>query len=540
MFEPTPQQRQALDAFSTGQSLKIEACAGSGKTATLKLLAESTRRRGVYLAFNNAIKEEAKQKFPRHVRCITPHGLAYQVYGRQMAHRLSGSAARLTPRLLAQTLGMPSMQEGLHREFTAGVILRTIRRFCQSASPTIGLHHMPEMENASPDQEQALRLVLPRWLKRTWEAMSDPKGTMTIEHDVYLKCWALSEPKAPAAFVLFDEAQDANPLQLGLLERWRNEGAQIVIVGDRYQQIYSWRGAINAMSNFETQHTVALTRSFRYGPKIAQLANSVLTHYREVPSHIEGAPHIEAVVELEAGEPCEAILCRGNATVINELMHALLRGHQPYIAGGIDDLKRLIEGTIELKVNKSTRCPDLASFKDWSEVEQFAQTEEGQDLQVLVRLVKDYDASSLLATLERISGNTPKDATLTLSTAHKAKGLEWSSVKLASDFPSPFDAQGESSSRWSDEEAHLLYVALTRAQHRLDISECAVAIEAYEKIEQLRSLPKMEDTPTWHMRLEALAAQLGLTPDETLTQLIDAYEARHLSPLQPGRQGTLF
>jgi hypothetical protein len=44
-FKPTPQQEQAVEAFKTGESLKINAYAGTGKTSTLQLLAHSTPRK---------------------------------------------------------------------------------------------------------------------------------------------------------------------------------------------------------------------------------------------------------------------------------------------------------------------------------------------------------------------------------------------------------------------------------------------------------------------------------------------------------------
>jgi superfamily I DNA/RNA helicase len=54
-------------------------------------------------------------------------------------------------------------------------------------------------------------------------------------------------------------------------------------------------------------------------------------------------------------------------------------------------------------------------------------------------------------------------------TAHKAKGLEFSRVKLAQDFD--YDLVTETGEGYlSEESANLLYVACTRAQDALDIS----------------------------------------------------------------------
>jgi len=79
-FPPTPEQQAARDAFATGQSLKLTAGAGTGKTTTLQMLAEDARnRRGLYAAFNTAIAAEAKGKFPRNVDVLTTHSMA-QLY----------------------------------------------------------------------------------------------------------------------------------------------------------------------------------------------------------------------------------------------------------------------------------------------------------------------------------------------------------------------------------------------------------------------------------------------------------------------------
>src|SRR4051812_20126422 len=72
-FAPTGEQQAALDLFATGESMVIEAKAGTGKTSTLKLLGASTPKRGQYIAFNKAIVEEASAKFPANVACNTAH-----------------------------------------------------------------------------------------------------------------------------------------------------------------------------------------------------------------------------------------------------------------------------------------------------------------------------------------------------------------------------------------------------------------------------------------------------------------------------------
>ncbi|MEM1349013.1 MAG: UvrD-helicase domain-containing protein, partial [Myxococcota bacterium] len=266
---------------------------------------------------------------------------------------------------------------------------------------------------------QALLTHGERWLDALWAEMTDVHSEIPVTHDVYLKLWALSEPRCPAKFVLFDEAQDANPLMLGVLRLWEwRDGAQIVAVGDRYQQIYSWRGAVNAMKRLRTRHTVRLTQSFRYGDEIAAVARAVLERLRGVDFPIKGTgPGSVVVTDPEArpeGLP-DAILTRTNAAAVSEVVSLVARGVAVGVAGGVFELIRLLEGVEALRAGKRARCPELAGYNNWHEVVQESMEEGGQDLRVLVRLVDDYDVSFLLTTLRHIEAT--EDPEVTVSTA---------------------------------------------------------------------------------------------------------------------------
>ena len=64
--------------LKSNEILSIEACAGSGKTFTLKQIAlNNTSKKFLYLAFNKAIVEESSSKFPNNVELKTLHSLAF-------------------------------------------------------------------------------------------------------------------------------------------------------------------------------------------------------------------------------------------------------------------------------------------------------------------------------------------------------------------------------------------------------------------------------------------------------------------------------
>jgi hypothetical protein len=82
-----------------------------------------------------------------------------------------------------------------------------------------------------------------------------------------------------------------------------------------------------------------------------------------------------------------------------------------------------------------------------------------------------------LVTILQFRENLPdrQAAERVLATAHKAKGLEWPRVQLASDFPRleelhALDQDGlpHLTPEERDQELHLLYVAVTRARQQLE------------------------------------------------------------------------
>jgi DNA helicase II / ATP-dependent DNA helicase PcrA len=85
--------------------------------------------------------------------------------------------------------------------------------------------------------------------------------------------------------VVVDEYQDVNYAQQQLLECLVGESTDLVVVGDDDQTIYEWRGArpefiLNVMSgSFNNRPVIdyTLSRSFRFGPELAQAAHNVIS-----------------------------------------------------------------------------------------------------------------------------------------------------------------------------------------------------------------------------------------------------------------------
>jgi hypothetical protein len=470
-MQPTAEQDDALGLFAAGRSLALEAGAGTGKTTTLKLMAASTDARGVYLAFNRAIVEEAKRVMPRNVTPQTVHSLAFRSAGKPLAHRLG--APRMRSHELATRLGVDpitihygSQRKVLQPGFLAGHVMRAVKAFCFSAAPAPEAKHVAYIDGIDlpradgsrtyDNNREVANALLPALVK-AWADLTRFDGQLPFSHDVYLKVWQLSNPTIPGSFLQIDEAQDVAPVMLAAVAHQAAAGTQLVWVGDSQQQIYEWRGAVNAMAQVPADDRRYLTQSFRFGPAIADVANCLLATLR-ADLRLTGNP---AVASRLAPLPAPvAILCRTNARAVEEMLAALAAGRRPHLLGGGAEVLAFARAASALKRGQPTSYPDLACFATWGEVQDYvAQDPQGGDLKMLVDLMDRYDVDTITSALERQPSEQTAD--LTISTAHKAKGREWATVRLAGDFPEEPDPGQPGDLR-------LAYVAATRAARTLD------------------------------------------------------------------------
>lgn len=500
-FAPTPEQLTAVELFRSGQSLAIEAGAGTGKTSTLLLLAEAMPpgQRGQYVAFNKAIVTEAGRKFPKHVACNTAHSLAFRSIGRNFAHRLN--SGRMRSEEIARRLGIEAITVQFMGEakrlapgFLAGHVMRAVTHFCNSADLDPAERHFeyiegidqpgPDGERRFDNNRQVRRALLPA-MRKAWSDLSNPNGELPYSHAHYLKAWHLSGPEIPADVIFADEAQDLNPVLCAIIaeQAKRPNPPQIVYVGDSQQQIYEFTGAVNALGSVAVDLRAFLTQSFRFGPAVAEQANRMLARLG-AELRISGFEKIASEVGPVA-DP-KAILCRTNAKAVQTVLTAQREGRRVHLVGGGGEVAGFARAALELREKGRTGYPNLACFSSWGEVQDYVENDpQGSELKLLVGLVDDYGAEQIIAALDRMIPE--HSAQLVVSTAHKSKGREWESVQLASDFAEPKDGEELSAA-----ELRLLYVAATRARLRLDVSLAAAFAE--------RPAPAAEASPA-----EALA-----------------------------------
>jgi HK97 family phage prohead protease len=78
----------------------------------------------------------------------------------------------------------------------------------------------------------------------------------------------------PLSVFMIDEAQDMNPVMEKVLMDNR-ERLPILLVGDKRQAVYAFRGAKDILSSIDSDYDLTLNESFRYGPAVAWVANLI-------------------------------------------------------------------------------------------------------------------------------------------------------------------------------------------------------------------------------------------------------------------------
>ena len=461
-YKNTAEQDAIIDASVTGGSMVIEAGAGSGKTTTLDKISRAKPKyeKGIYVAYNRAIAGDAKAKFPQNTQCATAHSFAFRAVGIKFKHRLDGG--RVTAKQTASMLGINGGVNWGEVSFgpvkLAMLAMGTVTKFCYSADPVITERHVPFTPGTEKFHNELAEIVAP-YARKAWEDLIREDGRLRFQHDVYLKLWALSNPTLPGDFILLDEAQDANPVIEGVV---KSQDAQIIMVGDSAQQIYAWRGAQDAMSRFHAEHRLTLSQSFRFGPAVADEANKWLD-LLNAPLRLKGFDKIKSEV-LPLDEP-NAILCRTNAMVVAEALHAQEADKRVAIVGGTKEIRMFAEAAQDLMANRTTNHADLAAFKTWTDVQEYVQDEGGSDLKVFVKLIDEYGVQTVMDVANKAVDE--KYADIIVSTAHKSKGREWGAVKIAGDFREPVNEDGTPSDPIKG-ECMLAYVSVTRAMNQLD------------------------------------------------------------------------
>jgi len=476
VFEVTPEHEAIFESAQTGTSFAIVAGAGSGKTETSDQI---TRREPevptLYLAFNRSVAREALHRFASSVSVKTQHSLAYGACGHHYKNRLSGSSPWTLRRAIEdrftrawQTAG-GSADTARVASFAA---VATIVTFCQSADTAIDERHVPA--NANLDAT-----IVAHVSRALWKAIVDVNESLPVLHDIYLKLYQLSKPRIRAKRIIYDEGQDANPAMLDIA---LSQDAQLIFIADPAQQIYAWRGAIDALDAISLPR-LPLSASWRFGHAIANVANRILAvRRRDDGFRIVGRGGPSEVVERSDKRP-NVILSRSNHGLVQRAVTYARDKTRIGLTKGPEMLCEWLGAAYDLWKYGHSHHPAFSFFASWNDFQEVAQTQLGAIYRQFIELVAQYlnDTPEIIRLLSNCCVD-PATADIILSTLHSYKGLEADDVELSDDYV-PFCREDDTDDRvaqkfiYEQEEANIAYVAMTRARRTLILGSYARVLD---------------------------------------------------------------
>ena len=410
MKQPTEEQLAILEAVRKGNpEIAIQAYAGTGKTSTLELISKQTTGNVLYVVYNKAAQEEAKNRL-RGATCTTLHGLAYH-YSRDLVEGRD-LTKKLTP---AQWVNATGREFGSSDEdyLLAERLRNTIQLFCQSSAKKIAWSHVEGYFYREEKRKEIADLANKAWELLT--SLSAPVG-LPLPHDIYLKRFFLQEYQLPYDLGLFDEDQDLTPATWAFIA---SQQFQRVTAGDAYQRINSYRGALPPHPSSRPEvTTLPLTQSWRYGEEIAELAAQVIYNGLDEFIGLKGNPAIKSEF---IPRKCKVRLARNNITLLKEAL-SLFRKRTPfYFHSSIRAPREHLLRFHKLKTNARNKKA-IEGVSNWDDALRRAANQPRSTFAEWVNLIDQTPYEELVNAL-KFAQRARDNNSITLSTVHAAKGL---------------------------------------------------------------------------------------------------------------------
>ncbi|KAM4615291.1 F-box DNA helicase 1 [Polymixia lowei] len=543
-FQVTQEQQEVLNHdIQRDHVVKIMAFAGTGKTSTLVRYAEQRPHlRFLYVAFNKSVANQAQRCFPGNVACKTIHSMAYSDIGKRYQIRKK-LTSNLKPFSIAWVL-----PEGRGGFVHAKVVTTTLNAYMASADQHIDCSHVPSTYKSTRGEIKQLdyhgQMQYVRDAQEIWRKMKDlnetRQGAHHMTHDGYLKLWQLQNPRPCLSdeydVIFIDEAQDCTPAIMDIL---LSQSCGKILVGDPHQQIYTFRGAVNALHTVPHTHIYYLTQSFRFGAEIAYVAATILKVCKNVKKILVGGNQegsvsgesVDAAEMLRTGVASArgktAVLSRSNVGVFSEAVRVTDANPncRIHFVGGVAnaDLNKILDIWLltqaEFKRERPIQDSFIRSFLKskmggYAGLKAYIIQTEDRELEAKMVMVEKYKdrIPTLVKRLKACNEDDFCNADFILGTVHKAKGLEFDTVVLCDDFAkvpcarhnipqvSSFSCGDVSADEWN-----LLYVAVTRAKTSLVITKnisyiLTLAGEYFLKSEMTGSLLKDGQPPCCSVR----------------------------------------
>ena len=497
-LEYSDYQLDIFDAVENGDdNIAINAVAGSGKTTTIvaacKRLNESERD-VIFLAFNKLIVEELKDKLKGYAYVSTLHAFGFNVLKRMYNHpeykmyvkvddwkyhkyvreNVYSLSRIITPDTdAAKVFGFACNVAKLYA-------LARVNLIQYSEDDLYDLRNLCDEHNLLTlfDEVEVCNLMLA-------DAYKMPQD-LTIDFTDMIVLPLFHKENIPSyKYVFIDECQDLNKAQRELMLCAAKHG-RFIAVGDRNQAINGFAGA--DCSSFdkiaEQPNTIELPLSVNYrcGTNMIRLAQAIVPHIQPHKGAIKGEIYHVKELTKSLFQENDMVLCRTSAPLVGLCMKLIESGITAVVKGKdiAQDLKNLIENANTRNIKEvlnyleeeKQKCINIIKEErkcDETTAKNAAKYINLEDRCKCIENICMYsikDTTQLKSYINKMFTDEKIDNAVTLSTAHKSKGLEANRVLIL--LPDKLPLKYPHQQRWQEvQELNLKYVALTRARKEL-------------------------------------------------------------------------
>jgi superfamily I DNA/RNA helicase len=469
-------------------NLAINAVAGSGKTTTIveccKLL-HLNKYDVKFLAFNKSIVEELSVKIGNYADVSTLHSFGFNVI------KKINKRAKVNNRKYSNIIR--DMVDSNNKNFVA-IVNNASKLFNLCRVNLIKADNITAI-NSICDEHSIVVLdneisIVNSLLKDCYILDNDnPEVDFT---DMLVLPLAYRRHIPAYKFVFIDECQDLNAAQRELMLAAATKG-RFIAVGDRNQAINGFAGAdcnsFDKIATLPNTKELPLSVNYRCGKSMIALAQQIVPQIQAHDKAIEGVVAHTNEITLDLFKANDMVLCRSTAPLVAMCLKLIQAGVTAIVKGR--DIADGLINTIE-----KSKAKTIKGFESWVEIEKAkvvkdickkdnitpAEAEEtGRYIAFMDRmnciLTIGENVSKLddvKAYIQQIFSDDKINNAVTLSTAHKSKGLESDRVVIL--LPEKLPLTWKHQLEWQyQQELNLKYVALTRAKKELVFADTSLA-----------------------------------------------------------------
>ncbi len=491
----TDEQKALVEGSERGENFCGEARAGAGKTTILKQISaapKNKRKKVTLVVFNvkNAREIQDDDNRPANLTASTFHSLCLKTLGKgfnvktKQFREGKWTKGKIEELLLGdeddcfnyfeKQLSKEERQERKENYDEAESCVRLLKNSYVDPSFTDVINLMNKYQiSPSMDRAEFARKMLST-LKKSDEDVRN------IDYDDMIRFCVIHDKckNILADMFVLDEAQDNTPIRtkaLGII----SENCQVGAVGDDRQAAYFFAGAdsdsiAKILQEVPDMIRYPLTVNFRCDKSIIREAQKWVPDIKYLDSKEEGEVIYTQMKDLgKIIKPGDVGISRYNAVIIAQAFRFIRQGIAATIQGA--DFGKMLKS--QISGFKATSIEEFYSKLGAWHDKQCKYSDNNPSEAVTER----FECLKFLAdnsdTVEGIASfidsvfvdKTAKD-TITFSTAHRAKGLEWDRVHIL-DSDNFICRDPRISAEQAKQELNLMYIAITRARHYLNFCQ---------------------------------------------------------------------